>query len=170
MGEIAATIDGRFFLVLSRETPEHPRGRLLIIEGSTGRILKQTDRPRYGWGLDPSGQVLADSDGDHHTRLLAMPSLTYIREVPVSFDLVSPDSKLGIVCPRPFSDDLAHFLIDLDTGMPLLRISSGVRATSYRDSFSPDGRFAAWGNPDGTVTVCVPETIRQKLGGFGLGW
>lgn len=120
--------------------------------------------------MDPSGRVFADSDGDHHTRLLDMPSLTYFRDVPVSFELVSPDAKLGIISPRGVSAEPAQFLIDLATGKPLLRIPSGKSATSYRDTFSPDGHFAAWGNPDGTVTVCVPETIRRTLNDFHLGW
>jgi len=170
VNENAATIDGRFFVVVTADTTDHERGRLLIIEGSTGRILTQTDIPRRSWGLDPSGRVLADSDGDHHTRFLAMPSLTYLGDVPVVADLVSPDAGLGIVSPHFVSDELAHLVIGLDTGMPLVRIPSGTLASSYRDAFSPDGRFVAWGNPDGTVIVCLPETIRLKLDDFGLGW
>ena len=36
--------------------------------------------------------------------------------------------------------------------------------------FSRDGSRVAWGNSDGTVTVCYPEAIRGQLDRVGLGW
>jgi WD40 repeat protein len=37
-------------------------------------------------------------------------------------------------------------------------------------AFSPDGRLLAWGNSNGTVTVCDLERVNQYLQTLGLGW
>ena len=36
--------------------------------------------------------------------------------------------------------------------------------------FSLDGRFAAWGHSDGTVTLFEPEEVQRRLARSGLGW
>jgi hypothetical protein len=36
--------------------------------------------------------------------------------------------------------------------------------------FSADGSHLAWGNVDGTVTVCDIQRVRQRLAEVGLGW
>jgi hypothetical protein len=36
--------------------------------------------------------------------------------------------------------------------------------------FSLDGRFAVWGDADGTVTVFEPAEVQRRLARFGLGW
>jgi hypothetical protein len=36
--------------------------------------------------------------------------------------------------------------------------------------FGPDGRHVAWGNVDGTVTVCDLEEVQKRLTEIGLGW
>ena len=52
---------------------------------------------------------------------------------------------------------------------PLLTITSNVLGPSA-SQFSPGGRFAVWGNPDGTVTVFELEEVQRRLARFGLGW
>jgi hypothetical protein len=36
--------------------------------------------------------------------------------------------------------------------------------------FSPDGRQLAWGNGNGSVSVCDLEEIQRRLAEVGLGW
>jgi hypothetical protein len=36
--------------------------------------------------------------------------------------------------------------------------------------FSRDGRIVAWGEPDGTVSVCNLVEVQRRLAEFGLGW
>jgi hypothetical protein len=36
--------------------------------------------------------------------------------------------------------------------------------------FTPDGQFAAWGNADGTVSICDFPQVNRRLGEAGLGW
>jgi len=41
---------------------------------------------------------------------------------------------------------------------------------NYRPASSRDGRFIAWGNADGSVTVCDLPRIRERLRTIDLGW
>jgi hypothetical protein len=36
--------------------------------------------------------------------------------------------------------------------------------------FNPSGTHVAWGNVDGTVTVCDIQEVRRRLAAVGLGW
>jgi WD40 repeat protein len=47
---------------------------------------------------------------------------------------------------------------------------SEPRSSSIHEVFSCDGRFLAWGNENGTVSVCDLEEMAQRLGRLKLGW
>ncbi len=50
-------------------------------------------------------------------------------------------------------------------------IQSGATKPAHPiPAFSRDGRFLAWGNDNGTVSVCDLETVRQSLSKINLGW
>jgi WD40 repeat protein len=53
---------------------------------------------------------------------------------------------------------------------PLVTLGIDLPITSIHARFSRDGRFLAWGNGDGTVTVCDLREIRRRLADVGLGW
>jgi hypothetical protein len=37
-------------------------------------------------------------------------------------------------------------------------------------SFSPDGREVAWGNREGSVSVCDLDEVQRRLAEVDLGW
>jgi WD40 repeat protein len=50
-------------------------------------------------------------------------------------------------------------------------IQSGeTKLTGSIPTFSRDGRLLAWGNEDGTVSVCELPQMQRLLGAIGLGW
>ena len=53
---------------------------------------------------------------------------------------------------------------------PLVNLQSVSESPSSRPKFSLDGRLLAWGNQDGTVTVCDLEEVNHWLGKVELGW
>jgi hypothetical protein len=67
-----------------------------------------------------------------------------------------------------------------DQGVPLhgaddrllvnLGIDQRVVGFSRNLPFSPDGKRAVWGNPDGSVMVADLEEIQARLGRVGLSW
>ncbi len=55
--------------------------------------------------------------------------------------------------------------------LPDIVFELGRHVTSARAfAFSQDGRHAAWGNRDGTVTVCDFVELQRRLAELGLGW
>jgi hypothetical protein len=53
----------------------------------------------------------------------------------------------------------------------LLRISQvETKRTSVLNVLSRDGRLLAWGNQDGTVSVCDLSEMQRRLGQIRLGW
>jgi hypothetical protein len=52
---------------------------------------------------------------------------------------------------------------------PVVNVA-GDGISSFFPQFSPDGTLAAWGNTNGSVTVCDLERIHGRLMELGLGW
>jgi serine/threonine protein kinase len=65
---------------------------------------------------------------------------------------------------------LAFSLFRRDGREPLVTLGADLITTSIHSRFSRDGRFLAWGNGDGTVTVCDLPEVRRRLAEVGLGW
>lgn len=87
-------------------------------------------------------------------------------------DLLTPPGQLG-----PGARLVSHFsgtgygnaLYRRGDKQPLVTLSIDKICTSA-GVFSRDGSRPAWGNQDGTVTVCDLEEIQKRLAGLGLGW
>jgi hypothetical protein len=52
----------------------------------------------------------------------------------------------------------------------LVRILLSGSPIGIHAEFSLDGRHVAWGNPDGTVTLCDLVELQRRLAEVGLGW
>ena len=46
---------------------------------------------------------------------------------------------------------------------------TGSTVSTYAE-FSPDGLHVAWGNPDGTVSLCDLPEIQRRLAEVRMGW
>jgi len=57
-------------------------------------------------------------------------------------------------------------------GEPNPLVTLGIDMLSVEESatFSGDGTRLAWGNQDGTVTVCDLPEIQRRLAALGFGW
>ena len=53
---------------------------------------------------------------------------------------------------------------------PLVTFNIDEQPISLMASFSMSGNYLAWGNGNGTVTVCDLEQVRARLAALGLGW
>jgi hypothetical protein len=53
---------------------------------------------------------------------------------------------------------------------PLVTLGMDNRCSAGRWVFSRDGSRLAWGNRDGTVTVCDLAEVKNRLDSVGLGW
>jgi hypothetical protein len=59
--------------------------------------------------------------------------------------------------------------LDDTSTTPLVTLGIDVVASNFVQ-FDPRGTQLAWGNADGTVTVCNLEEIRDRLSRAGLQW
>ena len=52
----------------------------------------------------------------------------------------------------------------------LLTLHPSDTEPSFLPVFNRDGRLLAWGNQDGTASVCEMEELNRRLGEIRLGW
>jgi WD40 repeat protein len=119
--------------------------------------------------LEPSGDLLAVCLDGTQTQVVATASGKEVPSIP----------RGGIVVLGPGAQT---FLVQvgLDGGSlalyrpggqaPLVTLRGPTWHSSVVSPFSPDGRFATWGNADGTISVCDIEQVRRRLAEVGLGW
>jgi hypothetical protein len=133
--------------------------------------------------FDPTGTVLVhwSRDDPPVPILLAVPALTYLGEPPYRLDpgedltgfcCLSPGGKLWLIfhLRQGRTIQSTRTVHELGRDSPLLTI--GVNPTPYGTGaeFSRDGRIVAWGEADGTVSVCDLVEVQRRLAELGLGW
>jgi serine/threonine protein kinase/WD40 repeat protein len=170
----ACSVDGRFVAVDGQHPgPDGLQRWVRVYDFLKGTEILARRKPNPTGdellGFDPSGNVLAVAVEGYRTALWGMPSgrpRTHLSQASAS---MGPDARLWIGPSSARSREeltlwhgpetvLAHFVTDEWSSM------------STNAPFSRDGRLLAWGNTDGTVTVCDLESVRNQLGSAGLGW
>jgi WD40 repeat protein len=170
---IAAPRDGSYFVVGGLSGTD-PSQHILGVFDGTGKELWLV---RYGHlpehvsvdaRLDPDGTVMAlKQEGDNHA-LVEMPSGRVLDSLPKDFSSLSPGGRyLGGVPPVAPGEARLWALLRRGNAKPLVNLIVGEQGGP---EFNPDGRLVAWGNPDGSVSVCDLEQVRQRLSEAHLGW
>jgi hypothetical protein len=164
--------DGSLFVI--EGTHEGPGGQvhgLRALDGLTGELRWARDCPQastFGWhAADPGGEVLAYNDHDgseHHTRYVRLATGEDLGAEDDAADGLAPGGRLLL---RGWVGGYA--LVRRGEGEPLVVLGLD-REPSHLPAFTRDGALAAWGNADGTVTVCRLAEVRARLDRLGLGW
>jgi hypothetical protein len=181
-----------FYCELTRD------GRSLLIEGRSGskkapvRLVKafdiagrrelwafQATHPEIHAALfhfDPTGRVLMRMDrGEGSVHLLEFPSRALLEsygkdDARRALCFLGPGAELRLSFgegSRQNPYQIRLWAPRQET--PLLTLANET-PSSGDGRFSLDGRFAVWGNDDGTLTVFEPEEVQRRLAKFGLGW
>jgi WD40 repeat protein len=164
---IAAPPDGSYFLVNGQNGTDERR-LLGLFDGTTGKQLWLV--PGSLPELDPGGTVMRFQDSDAKLILVEMPSGRPLKDslIPKRAGVLSPGARYilagnqGIV---PGQEDSIS-LFRRGEPSPLVTFV-GLHPEIL---FSPAGSHAAWGNPDGSVSLCDIEQVRARLSQAGLGW
>jgi WD40 repeat protein len=165
-----------------------PYGSCFVVQGKgPGTKLRQTFRV-FDWAsgnrlwsapesksqdagfdaIDPTGKALAFHYGPNHddNLLMEIPSGKLLGSYGPLGSL-SPGAKLGTRFEGKPSYGISLLRPDEKSALVTLGIDSEV---SSHPHFSPRGKHLAWGNTDGSVTVCDIDEVRRRLTELGLGW
>src|SRR5260370_32804391 len=158
-----------------RRGKERGKRAIRVYDVATGRILhswpSELRLSVESLSVDPSGAILAffskeDKDHDGGT-IVELPSGRLLEQREPNMERF----------PQTMSTQLEHWIANpgatfwrRQENRPLARLDLDADANSRNPLMTPDGRFVAWGNSDGTGNVCDMEKIREKLNEVDMGW
>jgi hypothetical protein len=126
-----------------------------------------------GWLLlDPTGERLCyDAHDGGRMELVETATGRPVRAWDNRVLCLGPRAELAVAfgAPPPVGTGTTFGLCRLGGAQPMAELSTESER-SLQPVFSAAGDRVAWGNGDGTVTVCDLEAIRTRLAGIGLGW
>ena len=173
----AATTDGRRFVVeglhmTNRESPLQLRFK--CFNAMTGEDLwtvpSTRGRASGGISVDPTGKLLVFQPTDSlDSVLVEMSSGMINKSLPWQPSALSPGGSLYVVAGSPAYHDRGYSLFSHTGGKALITLGIDT-ATSNFVQFDHDGTRLAWGNTDGTVTVCNLHVIHARLTNVSLQW
>jgi serine/threonine protein kinase/WD40 repeat protein len=173
---ILAPTDGRFFIVEGRTGTGRGKHSMKAFDSQTGKEIWSLpasdsfhDSLSSDWSLDPSGRrflVGSATDDNRPFNLLELPTGRLIASWQQAASGLGPDGR--------------HYVRKLDHGLALYRggsttalLNLGIdsRSSSFQfPPFNPAGTHVAWGNDDGTVSLCDINEVQTRLAELGLGW
>jgi WD40 repeat protein len=172
----AATPDGKYFVVEGLHGPRGGTRSVNAYDALTGEKLwtlpSQTSLGAAAWfHFDPTGKVLSLGDGGRNF-LFDMPSRALLRDFGEGALCLGPEAKRWLGVSRANTTDRSLICSVYDQGRerPSLQIAIKSDTISVVSQFSPDGRKIAWGNADGTVSVCDLVEVQRRLAEVDLGW
>ena len=158
--------------------PEAVVRSIAVYEGTTGRRLwsvpsqQTTAEFDAAVAFDPSGRLLAVRLAeDDSSSLLEVPSGDVVGRITPSSSSVAPGASRWFAFRYASRERASGFPLHArgEAG-PLITFLLDQGGTSSSPRFSPDGRHAAWGHPDGTVDLVDLPEVRRRLAAIELGW
>ncbi len=177
----AVSRDGEYLVVEGFAGSKKTRKRISkLFEAPTGKEIATipsqlpVEHDAAWFRFDPTGRALAHSRAmQAPIRLLAIPSLTFLDDLGPPYPLAIGAGGKRWLCKNPGDDKSeqpADFVKEQGRSAPLVTIAADDRRSHVHAEFSRDGRFVAWGNANGTVTVCNLVEMQSRLAEIGLGW
>jgi serine/threonine protein kinase/WD40 repeat protein len=176
--DAACPRDGSYFVVRGLRGAGDKREDLLIVyDGLTGnkRWHHKYEDDSGLWSrleLDPTGKLLAvQMPGEKWMTLVEMPTGTARGSHPAVGPL-GPGAEWWLTTPP---EDTSHQFFGFGLRQrgeagSLVTLGTDTLIGSDRGRFNVGGTHVAWGNADGTVTLCDIQGVRRRLAAIGLGW
>jgi WD40 repeat protein len=163
-----ATVDGKYLVAAGKHGIEKRERLTRVFDCATGQVVLSP--PADDFALEVKGQLLAfhpQSSADDVCTLIKIPTGEFVDSIAGPFQAVGPGARfLAMKAPN----GLGYSLRRRDQTTPLITLGIDTLAEEGRPTFSRDGALLAWGNRDGTVTVCHLEEVQRRLAALGLGW
>lgn len=171
----SATRDGRVFLVDGQRgnSSEH-RMMINAYDALTGKNLWSFPSAKTGGSgrvsVDATGRFVAfQATNSIEAVLVNLETGALVKALPYAPAAIGPGAGLYAVGGGPSGDARGCTLFN-DT-MEKLLISLGIDGGQAFDlQFDATGNQLAWGNANGTVTVCDLEEVHSRLVSAGVGW
>jgi WD40 repeat protein len=178
VSEVVCPADGSYFVANGlRKTGDKRESHLIVYDGLTGKVL--WDLPYGGEHevvpkLDPTGKLLGfHLPGQTQMTLVEMPTgKTHGFNPPAG--LIGPEAEWWLPLQPSQDSSGQEFGLSLHrrgTERSLVTLAPNNMPSGTNGAlFNVAGTHLAWGNADGTVTVCDIQEIRRRLAAVGLGW
>jgi hypothetical protein len=173
--EAAASSDGRCFVVEGLKVDDAGRHILSkAFDGLTGREMWSIGSSR----TSGAGALISDASGKYivlqtnHSPAAVMVDLasgSLVKTLPWPPCAFCSESSLFVSPGRPLDLERGCSLFVHTTEIPSLTLGIDQPAVE-RALLDPGGLRLAWGNTDGTVTVCNLKEINKRLAGAKLQW
>ncbi len=173
--QVGTLMDGRFFVFGIREVNGVLDRSIMVFGVQTGDCPWRRPTTARSLVFDPSGKDLAILGTDEPRRpsiVLKAPSMAERHTVDLPIKEFAPLGRLWALNYEPSIPGTRKDQVVIVQGHPG-RVLFGLDLDpSYERGihFSPDDRFAVWGQADGTVAVLEVEAVRDQLANVGLDW
>lgn len=158
------------------QTPTGPARNVKCFDGETGVERWSIPSTRTALVsdliLDPAGRYAAVRiDNRGQGQLFDVASGKPVESLGRFPLALSPNAEMRLIPgPRDSTGQVRGYSLVRRGDAPPLVVLGIDRSAAVQPAFSPDGTRLAWGNHDGTVSVCELEALRQKLASAGLQW
>ena len=171
-----ATPDGSTFIAegLSKQ-PDHPRA-LKAFDALTGRVRWEIPLgTKFNFGdvlIDPPGTVVCARLAEDFCQLISvatgkpLPGIAW----PPGPRAIGPRGEWRTMPEQHGASLRGWSLFHRDSATPRVTLGIDSLHSSAFAEFDPSGNFLAWGNDDGSVSVCDLHEIGRRLHEAGLGW
>jgi eukaryotic-like serine/threonine-protein kinase len=166
--------DGECFVVEGLGGRSGDHRMIKAFTGRTGKELWALDSNRTANSstlvVDPAGQSVAlQTEDTYSAKLVELTTGATLDQLPFPPSAFVWQPRLYVQSGiSPIHDQGFSFLVQTNA-MPLVTLGiDGAAPTAL--SFDPTARRVAWGNTDGSVSVCDLKQIRDALSGVGLQW
>jgi WD40 repeat protein len=164
---VKATPDGRFFVAAGARGFDKTEHLLKVFDCATGKDLLSIGASAFH--LDATGNLLQftanDSPGQYP--LIEIPSGKWAGSLNPPASALGPGAHL---LANEHPERFGHTLYRRGDETPLVSLGIDTLSAEGHATFSLDGTRLAWGNQDGTVTICYLAEVQRRLASIGFGW
>jgi hypothetical protein len=138
-----------------------------VFECATGNEVRSM--PGGGCQLDATGSLmeLSEENRPGPSSLIDVASGKLVGFLDPHASALGPGARLFAVGTQ---NGFGFALYRNGEKTPLVTLGIDTLSSDGHWTFSLDGSLLAWGNRDGTVTVCYLTEIQKRLAAVGLGW
>jgi WD40 repeat protein len=173
-----AAPDGHWFAITGTRGPGEKGRSVRVFKGVTGEEMWNMNPTPHDMAsslqVDPGSEVLGVWNGKTgQLQLVGLAGKEALATLEPGVTSLGPKRLLATrSAESPDVGAIRHTLVSIEGGKetPLLVLGLHGRPMYSAIQFNSAGTHLAWGNEDGTVSVCDIPEVQRRLAAVGLGW